>query len=184
MAYGRTSLWPHDIRPLKFPLVVDDFGVMYVGREHAEHLMAALGENYEISTDWTDSLNCGITMKWNYVKHTVDLSMLVHVKDVLRCFQYRIPLAAQAPNHQLWSKGTICLSRGFGKAVHCGAKDYIATSCGMYTVLRTYRRSYTDCMVGVKWKDAGCSRYTVFILYVLLLNKPIKMEQLERGSNT
>jgi hypothetical protein len=31
------GLWKHDTRPIS--LVVDDFGVKYVGREHAEHLM-------------------------------------------------------------------------------------------------------------------------------------------------
>jgi hypothetical protein len=36
------GLWTQKWRPLKFSLVVDDFGVMYVGCEHAEHLKAAL----------------------------------------------------------------------------------------------------------------------------------------------
>jgi hypothetical protein len=34
------GLWKHDTRPISFSLVVDDFVVKYVGREHAEHLMA------------------------------------------------------------------------------------------------------------------------------------------------
>jgi hypothetical protein len=42
------GLWRHKWRPIKFSLVVDDFGGMYVGREHAEHLKAALEENYKI----------------------------------------------------------------------------------------------------------------------------------------
>jgi hypothetical protein len=29
------GLWTHDTRPISFSLVVDDFGVKYVGREHA-----------------------------------------------------------------------------------------------------------------------------------------------------
>jgi hypothetical protein len=33
------GLWTHDMRPISFSLVVDDFGVEYAGREHAEHLM-------------------------------------------------------------------------------------------------------------------------------------------------
>jgi hypothetical protein len=33
------GLWKHDTHPISFSLVVDDFGVKYVGREHAEHLM-------------------------------------------------------------------------------------------------------------------------------------------------
>ena len=32
------GLWKHDTRAISFTLVVDDFGVKYVGREHAEHL--------------------------------------------------------------------------------------------------------------------------------------------------
>jgi hypothetical protein len=33
------GLWTHDTHPISFSLVVDHFGVKYVGREHAEHLM-------------------------------------------------------------------------------------------------------------------------------------------------
>jgi hypothetical protein len=50
------GLWTHKWRPIKFSLGVDNFGVMYVGREHAEHLKAALEENYKISTDWEGAL--------------------------------------------------------------------------------------------------------------------------------
>jgi hypothetical protein len=39
------DLWTHDTRPISFSLVVDDFGVEYVGREHAEHLMASIRKN-------------------------------------------------------------------------------------------------------------------------------------------
>jgi hypothetical protein len=46
------GLWTHDNRPISFSLVVDNFGVKYVGREHAEHLMACIKKNYNISSDW------------------------------------------------------------------------------------------------------------------------------------
>jgi hypothetical protein len=36
------GLWTHDTRPISCSLVVDDFGVKYVGREHAEHLMTCI----------------------------------------------------------------------------------------------------------------------------------------------
>jgi hypothetical protein len=36
------GLWNHDTRPISFSFVVDDFGVKYVGQEHAEHLMACI----------------------------------------------------------------------------------------------------------------------------------------------
>ena len=46
------GLWAHKTRPIQFSLVVDDFGVKYVGEEHALHLKAALEENYKVTTDW------------------------------------------------------------------------------------------------------------------------------------
>jgi hypothetical protein len=36
------GLWRRVTRPIQFTLVVDDFGVKYVGKEHAQHLVDAL----------------------------------------------------------------------------------------------------------------------------------------------
>jgi hypothetical protein len=36
------GLWLHKTRPISFTLVVDDFAVKYVGKQHAEHLQNAL----------------------------------------------------------------------------------------------------------------------------------------------
>jgi hypothetical protein len=36
------GLWLHKTRPVSFTLVVDDFAVKYVGKQHAEHLWHAL----------------------------------------------------------------------------------------------------------------------------------------------
>ena len=46
------GLWTHEWRPIKFTLVVDDFGVKYTGEEHAKHLMAVLNKDYTITHDW------------------------------------------------------------------------------------------------------------------------------------
>jgi hypothetical protein len=70
------GLWTHDTRPISFSLVVDDFGVKYVGREHAEHLMACIRKNYKISSVWNGGAYCGLTLDWNYKKRTVDLSVV------------------------------------------------------------------------------------------------------------
>jgi hypothetical protein len=43
--------WTHNTRLISFSLVVDDFGVKYVGREHAEHLMTCIKKKYNISSD-------------------------------------------------------------------------------------------------------------------------------------
>ena len=36
------GLWTHSWRPIKFTLCIDDFGVKYVGKQHASHLIAIL----------------------------------------------------------------------------------------------------------------------------------------------
>jgi hypothetical protein len=56
------GLWKHDSRPISFLLVVDDFGIKYVGREHAEHLMECIKKNYNISSDSNGSVYCGLTL--------------------------------------------------------------------------------------------------------------------------
>jgi hypothetical protein len=74
------GLWKHDTCPISFSLVVDDFGVKYVGREHAEHLMERIKKNYNISSDWNGSAYCGLTLEWDYKNRTVDLSMPGYIK--------------------------------------------------------------------------------------------------------
>ena len=35
-----------------FVLIVDDFGIQYVDKRHAEHLLTALQLHYSVTTDW------------------------------------------------------------------------------------------------------------------------------------
>ena len=78
-----------------FTLVVDDFGVKYVGEEHARHSESALKEHYEVSTDWTGSLYCGINLDWNYHKRYVELHMSRYIPEVLHKYQHHVPKRAQ-----------------------------------------------------------------------------------------
>jgi hypothetical protein len=85
------GLWKHKTRPVIFSLVVDDFGVKYTGREHAEHLYNALEEHYEAACDWDGKLYCGVTLAWDYKARTVDLSMPGYVTAALHQFQHPTP---------------------------------------------------------------------------------------------
>jgi hypothetical protein len=85
------GLWTHDTRPLSFSLVVDDFGVTYVGREHAEHLMECVKKNYNISSDWNGSAYCGFTLDWDCKNRTVDLSIPGYIKAALHKYQHAAP---------------------------------------------------------------------------------------------
>ena len=46
------GFWTHAWRLIRFTLVVHDFGVKYVEKEHADHLVQVLKEQYETSEDW------------------------------------------------------------------------------------------------------------------------------------
>ena len=74
------------------------FVIGYVGIEHAYHLMSALKMYYEnITTNWKGKLYYGITMKWNYTKRCVDISMLIYIKEALHQFGHMTP---KYPHHQ------------------------------------------------------------------------------------
>jgi hypothetical protein len=47
------GLWLHKMRPIQFSLVVDDFGVKYVGKENALHMLNTIQKYYKCSCDWT-----------------------------------------------------------------------------------------------------------------------------------
>jgi len=82
------GLWKHDTRPIQFTLVVDNFGVKYVGEEHAQHLKNTLEEHYKLTCDWTGTGYIGITLDWDYKKRQVHLSMPNYVKKALKQFQH------------------------------------------------------------------------------------------------
>jgi hypothetical protein len=94
------GLWRHVTHPIQFTLVVDDFGVQFVGKEHAQHLIDALEADYTLSKDWTGGLYCGITLKWNYMNKYVDLSMPGYIKDALHKFQHPLPKRPQYAPHK------------------------------------------------------------------------------------
>jgi hypothetical protein len=54
--YQQSKLVPgllKNTRPMQFTLVVDDFGMKYVGKECAQHLKNALEDHYKFTCDWT-----------------------------------------------------------------------------------------------------------------------------------
>ena len=80
--------WHHMWRPLDFMLVVDDFGVGYENNKHALHLLQTLHQYYEaISINWTGTIYCGITLKWDYSKQTCELSLPGYVQHAVNKFQ-------------------------------------------------------------------------------------------------
>jgi hypothetical protein len=79
----------HTTRNVTFCLAVDDFGKKYTNRLDAYHLLAALEELYVVTTDWSGSLYLAMHILWDYINHTVDISMPGYVAKSLNRFQYR-----------------------------------------------------------------------------------------------
>lgn len=89
------GLWTHKWRPIQFSLVVDDFGIKYVGEENLLHLTTILKQHYDISIDKKGSRYIGITMDWDYEKREVHLSMPGYREKALKRFQHERPAKPQ-----------------------------------------------------------------------------------------
>ncbi|KAL7481030.1 hypothetical protein ACHAW6_006706, partial [Cyclotella cf. meneghiniana] len=53
-------LWTHKWLAVQFTLVVNDFGIKYMGEDNLQHLSSILREHYEISIDKTGSRYVGV----------------------------------------------------------------------------------------------------------------------------
>ena len=76
-----SGLWKHKWRPIQFYLLVDDFGIKYVGENHVLHLKAALLQHYEISEDWEGKKFAGIDLAWNYAANHKDCTCRLSIKN-------------------------------------------------------------------------------------------------------
>ena len=99
------GLWRHDTKDIVFSLVVDDFGVRYTSRADADHLVTTLSTAYQVSTDWTGSRYCGLTLTWDYVARTCDISMPGYIERALARFQHPTPRLPEHAPHP-WQKPT------------------------------------------------------------------------------
>eukprot|EP00978_Attheya_sp_CCMP212_P030050 scaffold109166_cov30-Attheya_sp.AAC.1 len=100
------GLFRHETHPVTFCLVVDDFCIKYVGKEHADHLYATLRTQYTMTTDWECRNYCGLTIKWDYEARTCDYNLPGYVERALHRFQHQTakrpqhsPYAYHAPNY-------------------------------------------------------------------------------------
>ena len=62
-----------------------------MGKEHAQHLIQALNETYQITVDREGSLFCVMYLKWDYDKRTVEVSMPGYVQKHLEELKHPVP---------------------------------------------------------------------------------------------
>eukprot|EP00804_Cyclotella_cryptica_P027241 CCRYP_014349-RA/>CCRYP_014349-RA protein AED:0.16 eAED:0.16 QI:0/0/0/1/1/1/3/0/1022 len=94
------GLWRHKWQPVLFVLIVDDFGIQYSNRRHAEHLLQALQQHYTVTTDWTGTKFAGIDIKWDYNKRTCRLTMDTYISALLLKCDHPRPRKPQHAPHK------------------------------------------------------------------------------------
>ena len=133
------GLWKHDTRPIQFTLVVDDFGVKYVGEEHARHLKTVLEEHYKLTCDWTGTRYIGITLDWDYNRRQVHLSMPNYVKKALKQFQHILKKLQHAPYPsapiRYGAKKQYATQESTAPLVDAKTKKFIQQVCGKFLFL-------------------------------------------------
>ncbi len=106
------GLWKHNSCPIAFSLVVDNFGVKYVGKENAQHLLGTIQKHYKSLCDWEGEQYCGLTIKWDYEGRKVHLSMPTYVLKALKRFQHPPPNlggpTSPPREEEIQHKRTIC----------------------------------------------------------------------------
>jgi hypothetical protein len=93
------GLWTHLHSDLMFTLVVDDFGIRYTNKQDVEDLIAIINKEYNCSQDWTGNRYIGLTLKWNYEQHYVDLSMPGYIAGALQRFMHPTPPRSEHVPH-------------------------------------------------------------------------------------
>ncbi len=85
------GLWRHKWRPIQFSLIVDDFGVEYVGIEHFNFLLSILKKYHRVQFNMASDKLVGITIKWDYPGKRCQISMPGYIDDSLIKFKHPHP---------------------------------------------------------------------------------------------
>ena len=67
--------WHHEKYPMMFCLCANDFRVKYFEKRDLNHLITLLLKNYKISTDYSGTNYCGLTIEWIYADGYEDVSV-------------------------------------------------------------------------------------------------------------
>ncbi len=85
------GLFAHKTSLIWLTMVMDDFGIKYVGKEHADHLMSVLHGFCEVEEDWTGLLYCKIIIDWYYQERYLDISMQNYISKKLLKYKWQTP---------------------------------------------------------------------------------------------
>jgi hypothetical protein len=99
-AESTPGLWRHKWHPIQFCLIVDDFGVEYVGIKHFDHLLNVLKKFHGVQCNMAGDKFASITIKWDYAHHRCRISMQGYIKTLLIKFKHPRPLKTRLPPYK------------------------------------------------------------------------------------
>jgi hypothetical protein len=85
------GLWRHKWHPIQFCLIVNDFGVEYVGIEHFTHLLDVLKKFHGVQFNMAGDKFAGINIKWDYANSRCRISMTGYIETLLIKFKHPRP---------------------------------------------------------------------------------------------
>jgi hypothetical protein len=91
------GLWKHKWHLAWFFLVVDNFGVKFIGKEHVQHLLQMVQKYYKCSFKPEGKKYCRLTIKWDYPGKKVHIAMPFYLKNAPKQFQHPPPDRAAGP---------------------------------------------------------------------------------------
>ena len=94
------GLWRQKWRPIQFCLIVDDFGVEYVGKQHADHLPTIPKNYHNITEDLEGKKYAGIDLKWDYKKRTCRATMDGYILELRNKYGHMTPKKPQYSPHK------------------------------------------------------------------------------------
>ena len=97
-AESTPGLWRHKWRPIQFCLIVDDFGVEYVGIEHFNHLLELLKRFHGVQYNMASNKFVGIDIKWDYPNCCCCISMSGYINNILIKFKHPRPASLVSPH--------------------------------------------------------------------------------------
>jgi hypothetical protein len=130
------GFWKHTWRPVAFSLVVDDFGVKYVGTEHAQHLLQTINQHYDTSHEWEDERYIGLTIDWDYIQRLCHISMPGYCENARQRFKHELPKKRQDQPYPHVER-------------QYGAKQQFATPEDTSPALNAQDKTYVQEVVGV-----------------------------------
>ena len=93
------GLFLHITLPTTFNLVVDNFWFKVIWQTHANHLINSPKKNYDVTIYRDGKIFCGIHLKWDCRKITVDIYIPKYFNKSLAWLQHTSPKKPQHSPH-------------------------------------------------------------------------------------